>query len=71
VALSAVAVTVASVGFAASPVLRERLTSPATAMTLTATSSVAVPRTLFALERREERQPGAGVPTAAEATGTG
>jgi hypothetical protein len=48
-----------------------QLTSPATAMTLMATASVAVTLTLFALERREERQPGAGVPTAAEATGTG
>jgi hypothetical protein len=108
VALSVVAATVASVGFAASLVLQERLmsltpddlagqalglhttgmvalqgisavlagtlaqlTSPATAMTLMATASVAVTLTLFALERREERQAGAGVPTAAEATGTG
>ncbi|MGX1475398.1 UNVERIFIED_CONTAM: MFS family permease [Streptomyces canus] len=108
VPLSVVAATVASVGFAASLVLQERLmsltpddlagqalglhttgmvalqgisavlagtlaqlTSPATAMTLMATASVAVTLTLFALERREERQAGAGVPTAAEATGTG
>ena len=108
VALSVVAAAVASVGFAASLVLQERLmsltpddlagqalglhttgmvalqgisavlagtlaqlTSPATAMTLMATASVAVTLTLFALERREERQPDAGVPTAAEATGTG
>lgn len=108
VALSVVAAAVASVGFAASLVLQERLmsltpddlagqalglhttgmvalqgisavlagtlaqlTSPPTAMTLMATASVAVTLTLFTLERRGERQPGAGVPTAAEATGTG
>lgn len=96
VALSALAATVASVGFAASLVLQERLmsltpdelagqslglhatgmvalqgigavlagalaqlTSPATAMTLMATASIAVTLTLSALGRREERLPAA------------
>ncbi len=94
IALSVLAATVASVGFAASLVLQERLmsltpdelagqslglhatgmvafqgigavlagslaqlTSPATAMTLMATASIAVTLTLSALGRREERRP--------------
>ena len=97
IALSVLAATVASVGFAASLVLQERLmsltpdeltgqafglhttgmvalqgigaalagtlaqlTSPATAMTLMATASIAVTLALSALGKREERRPGAG-----------
>lgn len=97
VALSAVAVTVASVGFGAGLVQQERLmsvtpdeltghalglhsagmltmqgvgaalagsaaqlTTPATAMTLTAALSITVTLTLSALGKREERRPGAG-----------
>ncbi|MFE3036058.1 MFS transporter [Streptomyces canus] len=97
IALSVLAATVASVGFAASLVLQERLmsltpdeltgqafglhttgmvalqgvgaalagtlaqlTSPATAMTLMATASIAVTLTLSALGKREEERPGAG-----------
>lgn len=97
IALSVLAATVASVGFAASLVLQERLmsltpdelagqslglhttgmvafqgigavlagtlaqlTSPATAMTLMATASIAVTLTLSALGEREERRPGVG-----------
>ncbi|MET7732951.1 MFS transporter [Streptomyces sp. NPDC005402] len=97
IALSVLAATVASVGFAASLVLQERLmsltpdelagqslglhttgmvafqgigavlagtlaqvTSPATAMTLMATASIAVTLTLSTLGKREERRPGVG-----------